>query len=116
MEVKPRAAGWGQGDARPWAAAIAGGDARLRARRAGDGRRRVPRGVPRLADETRQAAGDAAQRGRGARNVGTADDAGVLTRVLDEEPDPIMRGHAASALRRLDGDRDTPSAPGRGRF
>ncbi len=34
-------------------------------------------------------------------NVGTADDVDVLTRVLDEEPDAMVREHAAWALARL---------------
>jgi len=33
-------------------------------------------------------------------NVGTTDDAGVLTRALDDE-EPLVREHAAWALRRI---------------
>jgi epoxyqueuosine reductase len=42
-------------------------------------------------------------------NVGTADDADVLTRALDD-PEPLVREHAAWALARL---RDDSDAPGR---
>jgi HEAT repeat protein len=34
-------------------------------------------------------------------NVGTPDDAGVLTHMADEDPDPMLREHAAWALTRL---------------
>ena len=34
-------------------------------------------------------------------NVGTAEDADVLARALDEEPDQMVREHAAWALERL---------------
>jgi epoxyqueuosine reductase len=34
-------------------------------------------------------------------NVGTTDDAGVLTRALDDE-EPLVREHAAWALRRIE--------------
>jgi epoxyqueuosine reductase len=37
-------------------------------------------------------------------NVGTADDVDVLTRALDEEPDSMVREHAAWALRRIEDD------------
>jgi epoxyqueuosine reductase len=40
-------------------------------------------------------------------NVGTDDDADVLTRALGDE-EPLVREHAAWALRRLDRDRDAP--------
>ena len=43
-------------------------------------------------------------------NVGTADDVGVLTRALDD-PEPLVREHAAWALRRLDGERGAPALP-----
>ena len=43
-------------------------------------------------------------------NVGTADDIGVLTRALDD-PEPLVREHAAWALRRLDGERDVSPRP-----
>jgi epoxyqueuosine reductase len=40
-------------------------------------------------------------------NVGTVDDVDVLTRALDDA-EPLVREHAAWALRRLDRDRDAP--------
>jgi epoxyqueuosine reductase len=41
-------------------------------------------------------------------NVRSADDVDVLTRALDD-PEPLVREHAAWALRRLDRDRDAPA-------
>jgi epoxyqueuosine reductase len=41
-------------------------------------------------------------------NVGTADDADVLTRTL-EDPEPLVREHAAWALARLE-ERGSPTA------
>jgi epoxyqueuosine reductase len=41
-------------------------------------------------------------------NVGTAEDADVLTRALDDD-EPLVREHAAWALRRLDRDRNAPA-------
>ncbi len=40
-------------------------------------------------------------------NVGTAEDIAVLTRALDD-PEPLVREHAAWALRQLDGERAAP--------
>ncbi len=40
-------------------------------------------------------------------NVGTAEDLDVLTRALDD-PEPLVREHAAWALRQLDGEREAP--------
>jgi epoxyqueuosine reductase len=43
-------------------------------------------------------------------NVGTSADVDVLTRALDD-PEPLAREHAAWALRRLDGERESPLRP-----
>jgi epoxyqueuosine reductase len=40
-------------------------------------------------------------------NVGTVEDVPVLERALDD-PEPLVREHAAWALRQLDGERDAP--------
>ena len=43
-------------------------------------------------------------------NVGTAEDADVLTRALEDD-EPLVREHATWALRRLDDDRDASPRP-----
>jgi epoxyqueuosine reductase len=40
-------------------------------------------------------------------DVGTAEDLDVLTRALDD-PEPLVREHAAWALRQFDGEREVP--------
>ena len=45
-------------------------------------------------------------------NVGTVEDVPVLERALDD-PEPLVREHAAWALRQLNGERDAP-LPGEG--
>jgi epoxyqueuosine reductase len=46
-------------------------------------------------------------------NAGATEDVDVLTRALDD-PEPLVREHAAWALRQLNGERDAPRLAGEG--
>jgi epoxyqueuosine reductase len=95
----------------PFAArdALAGKDARTLARELLGMSRTSSAPRQGLADEAREAAGLQAQRGRRVGNVGSEADVDVLTRALDD-PEPLVREHAAWALRQLNGERDAPGS------
>ena len=75
--------------------------AAARARAVGHDAAGVQRRIHGLADEAREAAGLKGYAAVVLGNVGTSEDVDVLTRVRGEEPDSVVREHAAWALGRL---------------